>query len=395
MMSPRARHVASAFVLCLTALAARAADAKDIKAGWDPVRTTFPATTNELKALQDTVKQVVAKTTPATVGILLGNGAGSGVIVSEDGLILTAAHVIGWAGRDCTLVLPDGTRVRGRTLGVDHNADSGMVKITDPVPKKATWPGASLGKWPSAELGTSGELKKNQWVVSLGHPGGPKPDRRPPVRVGQFLSQFGDSMVSDCTLVGGDSGGPLFDLTGKVIGIHSRIGLTLDNNVHIPADVFKKEWAELADGQTVSLSRYIVGITLRRKTSEDAHPKAVVEDVTPDGPAAKAGLKVGDVVTRISLVPPPELARKGPTGDEEFAGASLPVASSEAYDGIAQVLEREWRETLLSRGLRERDYPIKFRVSVRRDDETKTFTVSPVRRTPQKSRGPASPDKGD
>jgi hypothetical protein len=106
-------------------------------------------------------------------------------------------------------------------------------------------------------------------------------------------------------------------------------------------------------------------------------------------------LKVDDVITRISLLPPPDLARRGPTGDEEFSGASLPVANSEAYDGIAQVLEREWRETLLSRGLREREYPIKFRVSVKRDDETKSFVVTPVRRTPQKPRGPGSPDKDE
>jgi serine protease Do len=367
MTALRSRILAPVLVLVVAASAVRAADTK---ATWDPVRTTFPATTEELKALQNSVKQVVEKTTPSTVAILLGNGAGSGVIVSDDGLILTAAHVIGWPGQNCIVELPDGKRVKAKTLGVDLENDSGMLKITDGVPKGATWPGATLGKWPVAEVGPSGELKKNQWVVSLGHPGGPKKDRRPPVRVGQFLSAFGNAMMSDCTLVGGDSGGPLFDLNGKVIGIHSRIGLTLDNNIHVPTEIFKKEWDKLADGQTLSESRNVIGVTLKRKTTEEDQPKAIVEDVTEGGPADKAGIKVGDVITRLN-------------------GNSVP--SSEAFDGIMQVLEREPQQGGGGRGAfgngRLR------RIEIERDGETKRFEVTATRRQAQKPRGPAGNDK--
>src|SRR5262245_15330645 len=347
----RARIPAVVLAFAVAFPAAKAADTKPI---WDPIRTTVPATTSELKALQDSVKHVVEKTTPATVGILLGNGAGSGVIVSEDGLVLTAAHVIGWPGQDCLVILPDGKRVKGKTLGVDHDSDSGMIKITDTVPKGATWPGATLGKWPMAEVGPSGKLQKNQWVVSLGHPGGPKKDRRPPVRVGQFLSAFGNAMMSDCTLVGGDSGGPLFDLNGKVIGIHSRIGLTLDNNIHVPTDIFKKEWEKLSDGYTVGPgARNVIGVTLKRKGNEDGQPKAVVEELTKDGPAEKAGIKVGDVIVRLN-------------------GNAVPT--SEAFDGIMQVIEREPQQGGGGRGgfggNRVR------RVVVERDGETKSFDVT-------------------
>jgi serine protease Do len=367
MTAARSRSWAPFFVLVLAASAARSADTKPT---WDPVRTTFPATTDELKALQNSVKQVVEKTTPATVAILLGNGAGSGVIVSDDGLVLTAAHVIGWPGQNCIVELPDGKRVKAKTLGVDHDSDSGMLRITDAVPKGATWPGATLGKWPAAEIGPSKDVKKNQWVVSLGHPGGPKKDRRPPVRVGQFLSAFGNAMMSDCTLVGGDSGGPLFDLNGKVIGIHSRIGLTLDNNIHVPSDIFKKEWDDLVDGQTLSESRNVIGVKLKRKTTEDTPPKAVVEEVTKDYPADKAGIKVGDVIVRLN-------------------GNAVPTA--DAFDGIMQVIEREGGggggRGGFGGGNRVR------RIVVERDGETKSFDVTVTRRQTAKPRGPAGDDK--
>jgi len=375
--------------------AAPTARAADTKSAWDPARTTFPATTDELKSLQESVKQVVEKTTASTVGILVGNGAGSGVIVSEDGLVLTAAHVIGWPDQDCLLILADGKRVKGKTLGVDHDSDAGMLKITDPVPKGATWPGAGDGKWPAAELAATSDVKKNQWVVSMGHPGGPKKDRRPPVRLGQFLSSFRDSATTDCTLVGGDSGGPLFELNGEVIGIHSRIGLTLDNNVHVTTNAFRKErmmegtrvkeWDKLASGHTMSDSRNVIGVTFKRKEKDgDPSLPAEVLDVTKDGPADKAGLQVGDVVTRVGLVVPESSGdRRSSPFDGEADGRLHRVASAEAFDGAIQVIEREGGG--FGRGGRGGAGP-KFKIEVKRGDETKTIEVTSKRRPPPESR---------
>src|SRR5262245_28238194 len=100
------RRIAGVGLLCAFFLAAgpnRAADPKaDVK--WETARTTEPEDLDELKALQERVKQVVEKATPSTVGLVVrvgfSVGAGSGVIVSEDGLVLTAAHVI--TGEDPT-----------------------------------------------------------------------------------------------------------------------------------------------------------------------------------------------------------------------------------------------------------------------------------------------------
>ena len=266
-------------------------------AGWDTQRVSSPENVAELRALQDRVKQTTSKVTLTTVGLLVGVGAGSGVIVSDDGLILTAAHVLGKPGVNVVVVLSDGTKVRAVALGLDAKSDSGMAKITDKVPEDARWPGAREGKWPKADLGDSAALKKGQWVISLGHHGGPRPDRTPPLRVGRFeYASTGREKIlrSDCTLVGGDSGGPLFDLDGKVVGIHSKIGMFIDQNMHVPVDVFKDEWAQLKSSEDIGKKPASLGVDLDPEL--DAPTLFVVNRRSA---AYKAGLREGDVIVRI------------------------------------------------------------------------------------------------
>ena len=93
-------------------------------------------------ALENQIKATVAKVLPAVVGIQIGNSSGSGVIVSEDGLVMTAGHVVGKPGQPVTFIFADGKTVKGMTLGMHASTDSGMMKITDP------------GKWPFVPLGT-------------------------------------------------------------------------------------------------------------------------------------------------------------------------------------------------------------------------------------------------
>jgi serine protease Do len=289
--------------LLLASAPNRAADPKP-ENKWETTRTTQPDDLDELKALQDRVKQVVDKCTPTTVAILIGFGAGSGVIVNEDGLVLTAAHVIAGetkfgktpdydAGRPCEIVLPDGKRVKGKTLGINDKMDSGMVQIIDKGPGKD-------GKWPFTPLAKSADLKKGQWVVSLGHPGGPKTGRPPVARLGRIQTNNKDLIRSDCTLVGGDSGGPLFDLDGKVIGIHSRIGLTLAQNIHVPADQFVADWDKLVAGDVVGKAPKASSVAIGVVFPEEENDDAWLVEVEEDGPAAKAGLKVGDTITKVN-----------------------------------------------------------------------------------------------
>src|SRR5205807_1727365 len=95
----------------------------------------------------------------------------------------------------------------------------------------------------------SADLKKGQWVITVGHPGGFRPDRSPPVRLGRVIESTKSLVRTDCTIVGGDSGGPLFDMTGKVVGIHSRIGAPLSANIHVPVDTYRDTWDRLVKGE--------------------------------------------------------------------------------------------------------------------------------------------------
>lgn len=298
----------SAFLLALGLIGPSIALADDTKpvsktaatVEWKIDRVTPPETVDELRAMQSLLKTTVEKVTPATVGMFIGQSAGSGVIVSEDGLVLTAAHVIGKPDQPIQFVMPDGQRVFGKSLGLNRGWDSGMAKITGKPPKNAKWPGAADGKWPAVELGKSTDLKAGQYVIALGHPGGYKPDRKPPVRLGQFLrsSRIGQSLTTDCTLVGGDSGGPLFDMAGKLIGIHSRIGFDLESNVHIPIEAFRTDWKDMLSEDRVNQDPPVYfGVKF-----DYANDTPVVMEVRPDSPADQAGVQVGDRIIRFNKV---------------------------------------------------------------------------------------------
>jgi len=253
----------------------------------------------EFKEREHRVKDVVARVLPAVVAITSDTpiGTGSGVIINEQGLILTAAHVTdaitdNGKRKDVVVVLPDGQRARGEVLGANRTTDSAMVRIIEPA----------LKDWPFAIMGTSDDVAKGSWVVALGQPGGFEDDRTPPVRVGRIWGRdnFG-AFFSDCTLIGGDSGGPLFDLDGKLIGIHSSIGGPLTVNRHVGIDNFHTDWARLTKGEVwgeltlgeTDPERPAIGATLDEKSS----PGVRVESVVPESPAALAGMREGDVIT--------------------------------------------------------------------------------------------------
>lgn len=249
----------------------------------------------DLRALQASLKSVVARVSPAVVGLRVGSGQGSGVIISADGFVLTAGHVSSMPNQNVTVLLSDGKAVKGKTLGANYSADSGLIKITERGPID--------GKWPFVEMGKSADLKKGQWCLALGHPGGYKNGRSPPLRLGRVIEPKGTFIRTDCTLVGGDSGGPLFDLAGKVIGIHSRIGSAITDNMHVPVDSYRDTWDRLAKGEAWG------GMLVRPRGPwlgiqiDNENPRCVITEVFKDSPAEKAGLKEGDIIESFNRKP--------------------------------------------------------------------------------------------
>ena len=194
------------------------------------------------KVIENKVKSVVSNVLPAVVGIRVGRASGSGVIVSEDGIVMTAGHVVAKPGQEVTFIFHDGKTAKGKTLGMSMPTDIGLMKITDE------------GKWPFAPQGDSDTVKPGAWVVAFGHPLGYRPGRPPVVRIGRVLEITGTVIRSDCPLVGGDSGGPLFDLDGKIIGVNSRIGGPADVNLHAPVNLFRPAWDRLLKGESWNTS---------------------------------------------------------------------------------------------------------------------------------------------
>lgn len=255
-------------------------------AAWDKLA---PASIDDLRAIQTRLQAKLPDAKAATVGVLAGGGSGSGVIVSKDGYVLTAAHVSGAPNTPVRIVLPGGEIVKGKSLGTARAADAGIIKIED------------AGDYPFVPMGKSQPLKAGQWCFAIGHPGGYDKERGPVVRLGRMISRNDNVVWSDCKLLGGDSGGPLFDLDGNVIGIHSRISSANDANFHAPIDAYTRDWVRLVAGEVIN--------PLRPRVQRDsnapflgvaavAHEKgALVERVVDASSAKKAGIKVGDVIT--------------------------------------------------------------------------------------------------
>jgi len=252
---------------------------------------------DELQSRQEKVQAVVKNVLPATVCVTGGVGMGSGVVVSKDGLVLTAGHVSGKPDREVTLIFPDGKMVKGKTLGANRSFDAGMIQITED------------GEWPYVEIGKSKDVEQGQWVVCAGHPGGWRVGRTPPIRLGRVVMLSKNSIITDCSLIGGDSGGPLFDLDGRLIGIHSSIGASLAENRHVPIDRFHESWDRMAKGEAwgnlADMARFqlpeglVKGGFLGVRLQETEDGNVSVVDVVPGSAADKAGMKSGDIILRV------------------------------------------------------------------------------------------------
>ena len=244
-----------------------------------------PTSLRGLKTMEQHFKTLVDRVSPAVVGVRVGWGTGSGVVISEDGLVLTAAHVCGEPDLDVIFNFPDGKTARGKTLGTNHELDAGLMKITDP------------GKWPHVEIGELDSARVGDWVLALGHPGGFDPQRATVVRLGRIIRLQSAMLQSDCTLVGGDSGGPLFDMHGRVIGIHSRISDSTAANFHVAIDAYRESWDRLVRSESWGGRRPRAYIGANGVDDADG---CKLDRIDENSPASKGGLKVGDLVVKVN-----------------------------------------------------------------------------------------------
>jgi serine protease Do len=225
------------------------------------------------------------------------HGIGSGFIISSDGYVVTNRHVVDGADK-VTVRLNDKREYTAKVVGSDPQSDVALLKI-------------DASGLPTVQVGKSSDLKVGQWVFAIGAPFGL--DRTATQGIVSALGRqlpsenYVPFIQTDVAVNPGNSGGPLFDTAGRVVGINSQIfsrsGGYMGLSFAIPIDVAMNVVDQIKTNGTVT--RGWLGITLQEVTQDLAksfgleRPRgALVAQVNSGSPAEKAGLKPGDVIIK-------------------------------------------------------------------------------------------------
>jgi serine protease Do len=252
-------------------------------------------------------------------------GAGSGFIISPDGQILTNYHVVGDADR-VTVKLNDGREFTAKTIGTDQPSDVAVIKI-------------DAKDLPVLRLGDSDAMEVGDWVIAAGNPFGLTES----ITVGVIsakgrsrlgIADFEDFIQTDAAINPGNSGGPLINLQGEAIGVNtaiaSRSGGYMGIGFAIPSNMVQAVKDQLVTkGKVV---RGYLGIRIQELTRAlaqsmrlDTTEGVLVADVSKDSPAAKAGLKRGDVILALNGRPMTDPGQLRNTVAMSAPGTKVPV----------------------------------------------------------------------
>ncbi len=222
---------------------------------------------------------------------------GSGFIISEDGYVLSNAHVVKGASK-LTVVLHDGRELPAQVIGYDASTDVAVVKIEGT-------------KLPFIKLGNSDDMEVGEWVIAIGSPF----QLQASVTVGVVsalgrnnlrITDFEDFIQTDAAINPGNSGGPLINLEGNVIGINTAIvsksGGYMGIGFAIPSNMVKHVMNQIIDNGSVT--RGYLGVALQPLDQDmadafglDRPDGALVAEVVKGSPADKGGLQQGDIIT--------------------------------------------------------------------------------------------------
>src|SRR5579871_1219375 len=250
---------------------------------------------------------------------------GSGFIIDPAGYIVTNNHVIDQA-EEITVRLQDNTEFKARLIGHDPKTDLALLKIDAPAPL------------PFVEWGDSEKARIGDWVIAIGNPfglggsvsAGILSARQRDINAGPY----DDFLQTDAAINRGNSGGPMFDMDGKVIGINTAIfspsGGSIGIGFALPSSLAKPVIAQLR--QYGHPRRGWLGVRIQSVTPELAEGLkmqkpvgALIASVTGGGPADKAGIKQGDVVIRFNSEDVPEMRQLPRIVAETPFGTEVPV----------------------------------------------------------------------
>ncbi len=230
-------------------------------------------------------------------------GVGSGFIVSSDGYVLTNAHVVADAS-EVTVTLTDRREFAAKVIGIDKASDVALIKI----------PATGL---PTVRFGDPSKLRPGQWAIAIGSPFGFENTVTAgvisalgrPLIDGTSQTNYVTFIQTDAAVNPGNSGGPLFNIDGEVIGINSQIysrtGGYMGVSFAIPIDLALNVKDQLQKNGKVVRSRIGVAVQdIRQQLALSfgltTPHGALISSVDPTGPGEKAGLKAGDVITSVN-----------------------------------------------------------------------------------------------
>jgi serine protease Do len=266
-------------------------------------------------------------------------GVGSGFIISPDGVILTNAHVVADAD-DVTVKLTDRREFKAKVLGTDRTTDVAVLRI-------------DARNLPYVKTGDPDKIRVGEWVVAIGQPYGFENTVTSGIVSAKYRSLPGDSYVpfiqTDAAVNPGNSGGPLFNLRGEVIGINSQIFSRSGGNqglaFAIPIDVAMHVKDQIQQYGKVSHGR--LGVTIQEVNQAlassfglRAASGALVSSVQKGEPAAKAGIEPGDVILRF------DGKEIGSSGDLPPLVAAMQPGSTATLDVWHDGRERELKVTV-------------------------------------------------
>lgn len=276
----------------------------------------------KVSKLQKAVIKAVKHVSPCFVVI----GGGSGVVISADGYMLTNHHVAGSRpiGEDWRIKLPSGKIYSAEMIGTDPQGDISLLKIRL---KK----GQSLQYVP---FGNSDKCRVGQWVIALGNPWGFAKDSTPTVTLGlisaanRYRGNYGDAIQTDTPINAGNSGGPLIDIKGRLVGINGSIttrhGVKVNSGAGyaISVNQIKRFLPTLKKGGVVS---HAALNGLRVGNTDIGGNGALISRVSNGTTASKAGFKKNDVVVAVAKMPVKNSARYYGAISTFPAGASVTV----------------------------------------------------------------------